>query len=258
MTTEIPRTPPAAVDGSAATNGADEAAAREALQAEFDAIEAEEWRQSLHDVFYRSGPERVAELLSTLQIEAQREMAQLPVTSRTPYVNTIPIERQPPYPGNREIEQRIKSFVRWNAMAMVVDANNRHEGIGGHISTYASAATLYEVGFNHFFRGRERPERRRPDLHPGPRLAGHLRPRVPRGPVERGAAVQLPPRAGRGRRAAVVPAPVADGALLEVPHRLDGPRAADGDLPGPVHALPRRPRHQGALRREGVDLHRRR
>ena len=157
MTTETPRTPPAAVDGAAGGNGADEAASRAALQAEFEAIESEEWRQSLHDVFYRGGPERVAELLSTLQIEAQREMAQLPVTSRTPYVNTIPIERQPPFPGNRQIEQRIKSFVRWNAMAMVVDANNRHEGIGGHISTYASAATLYEVGFNHFFRGADDP-----------------------------------------------------------------------------------------------------
>ena len=157
MTTEIPRTPSAAVDGAAAGNGADEAASRAALEAEFDAIETEEWRQSLHDVFYRRGPERVAELLGDLQIEAQREMAQLPVTSRTPYVNTIPIERQPPFPGNRQIEQRIKSFVRWNAMAMVVDANNRHEGIGGHISTYASAATLYEVGFNHFFRGADDP-----------------------------------------------------------------------------------------------------
>ena len=157
MTTETPRTQHAGVDGAAGSNGADEAASRAALEAELDAIESEEWRESLHDVFYRRGPERVAALLADLQIEAQREMAQLPVTSRTPYVNTIPIERQPPYPGNRQIEQRIKSFVRWNAMAMVVDANNRHEGIGGHISTYASAATLYEVGFNHFFRGADDP-----------------------------------------------------------------------------------------------------
>ena len=84
-------------------------------------------------------------------------MAPLPVTARTPYVNTIPPGREPPYPGNRVIEQRIKSFVRWNAMAMVVEANNRAEGIGGHISTYASAATLYEVGFHHFFRGANDP-----------------------------------------------------------------------------------------------------
>src|SRR5207244_6327826 len=84
----------------------------------------------------------------------QRAGASLPVTSTTPYVNTIPVEREPPYPGDREIERRIKSIIRWNAMAMVVEANQKAHGIGGHISTYASAATLYEVGFNHFFRGR--------------------------------------------------------------------------------------------------------
>lgn len=74
-------------------------------------------------------------------------------TVSTPYVNTIPPEKEPPYPGNREIERRIKSYIRWNAMAMVVKANRVHPDIGGHISTYASCATLYEVGQNHFFRG---------------------------------------------------------------------------------------------------------
>ena len=72
----------------------------------------------------------------------------------TPYVNTIPVEREVPYPGDREIERRIKSLIRWNAMAMVVKANRIHNGLGGHISTYASCATLYEVGFNHFFKGK--------------------------------------------------------------------------------------------------------
>ena len=71
----------------------------------------------------------------------------------TRYINTIPVEAEPPYPGDRELERRIKSLIRWNAMAMVVNANRIHNGLGGHISTYASAATLYEVGFNHFFRG---------------------------------------------------------------------------------------------------------
>ncbi|MBI3322234.1 MAG: pyruvate dehydrogenase (acetyl-transferring), homodimeric type [Candidatus Omnitrophica bacterium] len=75
--------------------------------------------------------------------------------SNTPYVNTIPADREPPYPGDREIERKIKSYIRWNAMAMVVKANRVHEGLGGHISTFASCATLYEVGFNHFFRGAE-------------------------------------------------------------------------------------------------------
>ncbi|MGH6628818.1 MAG: pyruvate dehydrogenase (acetyl-transferring), homodimeric type, partial [Burkholderiales bacterium] len=78
-----------------------------------------------------------------------------PTTVNTPYVNTIPVEDQPDYPGDRDIERKIKSLIRWNAMAMVVKANREHSGLGGHISTYASLATLYEVGFNHFFRGGE-------------------------------------------------------------------------------------------------------
>ncbi len=76
-----------------------------------------------------------------------------PASVTTPYLNTIPVEAEPPYPGDRDAERRIKSYIRWNAMAMVVNANRDHSGIGGHISTYASAAALYEVGFNHFFHG---------------------------------------------------------------------------------------------------------
>ncbi len=82
-----------------------------------------------------------------------RESSTLPPIVNTPYVNTIPADQEPPYPGDRDIERRIKSYIRWNAMAMVVKANRIHDGIGGHISTFASCATLYEVGFNHFFRG---------------------------------------------------------------------------------------------------------
>ena len=77
----------------------------------------------------------------------------VPSIVSTPYVNTIPVQQQPPYPGNREIERRIKSLARWNAMAMVVNANHGDAGVGGHISSYASMATLYEVAYNHFFHG---------------------------------------------------------------------------------------------------------
>ncbi|MCC7495794.1 MAG: pyruvate dehydrogenase (acetyl-transferring), homodimeric type [Fimbriimonadaceae bacterium] len=124
---------------------------------DLELLETRDWVDALHDVLLSSGPERVTRLLEALQIHAQNHGAVLPVTSQTPYVNTIPAERQPAYPGNREIERRIKSIVRWNAMAMVVRANRAETGIGGHISTYASAATLYEVGFNHFFRGPDHP-----------------------------------------------------------------------------------------------------
>jgi pyruvate dehydrogenase E1 component len=122
-----------------------------------DWVDTQEWIDALRDVTRSRGPERASSLLESLQIAAQRLGVPLPVTSRTPYVNTIPVDRQPPYPGTIELEDRIKNIIRWNAMAMVSEANEKSSGIGGHISTYASAATLYEVGFNHFFRGPDDP-----------------------------------------------------------------------------------------------------
>ncbi|MCY3784185.1 MAG: pyruvate dehydrogenase (acetyl-transferring), homodimeric type [Chloroflexi bacterium] len=123
-----------------------------------DAVETRDWLDALHDVRRLSGNERVRELLRELQIHAQRAGGVLPVTARTPYANSIPPEREPAYPGDEALEWQIRSIIRWNAMAMVVAANREADGIGGHISTYASAATLYEVGFNHFFRGPDHPE----------------------------------------------------------------------------------------------------
>ncbi len=119
-----------------------------------DPAETKEWLESLSYVLASKGPERVQYLLSQLSEAAYRGGVELPFTANTPYINTIPPNKQPIYPGNREIERRIKSIIRWNAMAMVVRANRENPGIGGHISTYASAATLLEVGFNHFFRGK--------------------------------------------------------------------------------------------------------
>ncbi len=113
--------------------------------------ETREWLESLHYVLRKHGPERALQLVEELQSELRRRGVTVPFTTTTPYVNTIPVDLQPPYPGSRELERRIKSIVRWNAMAMVVRANKESPGIGGHISTFASAATLYEVGFNHFF-----------------------------------------------------------------------------------------------------------
>ncbi|MDZ4198941.1 MAG: pyruvate dehydrogenase (acetyl-transferring), homodimeric type, partial [Kiritimatiellia bacterium] len=119
-----------------------------------DVEETRDWISSLDELLLRAGPERVNRILRELQVHAHQKGVRIPFTANTPYMNSIPAAEQPPYPGNREIERRIKSLIRWNAMAMVVRANREEEGIGGHISTYASAATLYEVGFNHFFRAR--------------------------------------------------------------------------------------------------------
>src|SRR5580700_5457493 len=117
-------------------------------------VELREWLDSLDFVLQEQGRERAAQILQRLQQHAAEAGVTLPFTANTPYVNTIPASAQPPYPGNQEIERRIKSFARWNALAMVVRANREEPGIGGHISTYGSAATLYEVAFNHFFRAR--------------------------------------------------------------------------------------------------------
>ncbi len=121
--------------------------------AELEAIEIREWLDSLDYVLNNGSPGRAGRLLQHLQAHTERAGEKVPFSATTPYCNTIPADKQPPYPGSQETERRIKSLVRWNALAMVVRANRLEEGIGGHISTYASAATLYEVGFNHFFRG---------------------------------------------------------------------------------------------------------
>ncbi len=120
-------------------------------------IENKEWIESLDYILQTQGSERVTELLKKLQIRAQEKGVKIPFSANTPYINTIPADKQPVFPGSREIERRIKSILRWNAMAMVVRANRELGGIGGHISTYASSATLYEIGFNHFFRGKNDP-----------------------------------------------------------------------------------------------------
>ncbi|HCN10344.1 MAG TPA: pyruvate dehydrogenase (acetyl-transferring), homodimeric type, partial [Lentisphaeria bacterium] len=120
---------------------------------DIDAIESAEWRDSLDYVLKHSGAERVRELLDQLQNHARQHGVSVPFASNTPYINTIPAAKQPPYPGSHDIEQRITNMIRWNAIIMVVRANLRDDTIGGHIATYASAATLYEVAFNHFIRG---------------------------------------------------------------------------------------------------------
>jgi len=125
--------------------------------ADLDTTERREWLESLDYVLQSGGPIKVARLLRELSDHATQSGVKLPFSANTPYINTIRVEDHAPMPGDPDIERRIKSLVRWNAAAMVVKANKEEEGIGGHISTFASAATLYEVGFNHFFRGRSGP-----------------------------------------------------------------------------------------------------
>ena len=120
-----------------------------------DPEETQEWIDSFDYLLKEVGPDRAVFILNRLKNELIDAGHPLPFTANTPYVNSIPADSQPPYPGNIEVEKRIRSLVRWNAMAMVVRANRACPGIGGHISTFASLAMLLDVGFNHFFRGSE-------------------------------------------------------------------------------------------------------
>lgn len=118
-----------------------------------NSLETQEWLDSLAYVLGDAGDNRTAELLQELDHYAYFHGVPIEFKQNTPYINTIPAEEQPEYPGDLEMERRIRNINRWNAVAMVVKANKKSDGIGGHLSTYASAAELLEVGFNHFFRG---------------------------------------------------------------------------------------------------------
>src|ERR687892_2918625 len=116
-----------------------------------DPQETQEWLEALEAVLDREGPERALFLLKKLIDKARRSGAYLPYSANTAYLNTIPPSKEERSPGDAALEWRIRSIIRWNAMAMVVKTNRNNPGLGGHIASFASCATLYEVGFNHFF-----------------------------------------------------------------------------------------------------------
>ncbi|MCI0749824.1 MAG: pyruvate dehydrogenase (acetyl-transferring), homodimeric type [Nevskiales bacterium] len=125
---------------------------------DLDPGETHEWLEALAAVLEREGPERAHYLLEALIEKSRRSGAFIPFSPNTAYLNTIPPHREQRSPGDHALEWKIRSIIRWNAMAMVINANREHAGIGGHIATFASAATLYEVGFNHFFKGPQHPQ----------------------------------------------------------------------------------------------------
>jgi pyruvate dehydrogenase E1 component len=124
------------------------------IQPDTDPQETREWLDALDSVLEREGPARANYLLEKLVDKARNVGAYIPYNANTAYKNTIPLAQEERSPGDAELEHRIRSYVRWNAMAMVVRANQESSGLGGHIASFASAATLYDVGFNHFFRAR--------------------------------------------------------------------------------------------------------
>ena len=125
--------------------------------ADIDPDETSEWLESFDDLLGRSGPARARYLMLRLLERAGEQRVAIPALTSTDYVNTIPTDLEPWFPGDEEVERRYRRWIRWNAAIMVHRAQRPGVGVGGHISTYASSASLYEVGFNHFFRGKSHP-----------------------------------------------------------------------------------------------------
>ncbi len=147
--------------------------AEESKRTDIDPAETREWLESIDSVLRVHGAERAHFLIDRIIDHSRRSGAYLPYSPNTAYQNTIAPGQEPDYPGDRALERRIEAFIRWNAMAMVVHANRKSSEYGGHIATYASSATLYEVGFNHFWRAAT-------DEHPGDKIyiQGHSSPGI--------------------------------------------------------------------------------
>ena len=152
---------------------------------DIDPDETDDWLASLDQVVADEGEARARFIIYKLLKRARQLQVGLPPLTQTRYINTISPEQEPDFPGDEQMERRIRRLIRWNAVAMVLRANNRFSGIGGHLATYASAATLYEVGFNHFFRGKDDGGSGDQIFYQGHAAPGHLRSRVPRGPPDR-------------------------------------------------------------------------
>ena len=181
---------------------------------DMDPEETDEWLESLRTMTSSSGSSRARLLLQELLSEATALGIDIS-TSRTPYLNSISIDQQKPYPGNLGIEKEIQNHVLWNAAAMVSDANRRMDGIGGHISTYASSSTLYEVGFNHVFRGKDHN-----GIGDALYIQGHASPGIYSRAFLEGR-ISVPPGSIR-RRPLFIPSPSSNARILGVPNSLHG------------------------------------
>ena len=209
---------------------------------DLDAIETSEWLEALEAVVAHDGPDRARQILTRV-IERAQHAGTGPIASlNTPYVNTIPLEREAQLPGDPAVERRLRSIVRWNAIAMVVRANKHSSELGGHIASYQSLATLYEVGFNHFWRAPS--EEHGGDLvyfqghsSPGNYARAYLEGRLTEEQLD-GFRQEVSKPGGLE----LLSAPVADARVLAVLDGLAGDRADHLDLPGAVHEVPARAR----------------
>jgi pyruvate dehydrogenase E1 component len=209
-----------------------------AAPSDADPQETREWLDALQAVIAEEGPERAHFLLEQLIALSHQAGINMPYSATTDYINTIPVDQQPVAPGDYEMEHRIRTYARWNALAMVLRANKGDSNLGGHIASYASAATLYDVGFNHFWRSPLQ------ENHGGDLVfsQGHSAPGIYARAFMLGRLTEEQMDNFRaevdGKGLLVLSASLADAGLLAVPDGIDGPRPAAGDLPGALHEVP--------------------
>ena len=204
-----------------------------------EVLETREWVDSLDYVLSKGGPVRAGRLLQQLALHPRRAAGVNLPSCHHAVSKHDSFGPQPPFPGSQEMERRIKSLVRWNALAMVVRANKIQEGIGGHISTFASAATLYEVAFNHFFQTKTETGDRdfvyfQGHAAPGIYARAYLEGRIPRRK-----AGKLPPRTQTWRGIKFLSSPLAHAQFLGVPHSLNGLGTDSSDLSRALYPLSR-------------------
>ncbi len=224
-----------------------------------DPEETSEWAESLDALVAEKGHQRAREIMLSLLKRSKELHLGVPMVPTTDYLNTIAPENEPEFPGDEEIERRYRAWIRWNAAMLVHRAQRPGIAVGGHISTYASSAALYEVGFNHFFRGQDHPGGGDQIFIQGHASPGTYARAFLEGRLERRPARRLPPgEVARPQRPVVVPAPAAHARVLAVPDGLDGPRPDQRDLPGAGQPVPHQPRHQGRVRPARVGVPRRR
>jgi pyruvate dehydrogenase E1 component len=229
---------------------------------DIDPSETAEWLESLDAVIGESGRGRARFLMLKLLERARAKAVGVPSLTSTDFINTIPPEQEPWFPGDEHIERRIRAYIRWNAAIMVSRANRPEYGVGGHIATYASSASLYEVGFNHFFRGKDHLSSV-PGSDSGDQIffQGHASPGIYARAFLEGRLedAQLDAFRGRAHRGAVVvPAPAADAPVLGVPDGVDGAGVDRRHLPGTVQPLPAESADQGHVALQGMGFPRRR
>ena len=202
------------------------------------------------------GQDRAAFLLDELLDRARRRGTPVPYSAATPYLNTIPPDREAQHPGDRAIEHRIRSYIRWNALAIVLRANKESSELGGHIASFQSAATLYDTGFMHFWRAPS-------EEHGGDLvfIQGHCSPGIYARAFVEGRLTEEQLLRFRqevdGGGLSLLSASLADAGFLAVPDRLHGPRPADGHLPGALPEIPAGPRPGANRGAQGLGLPRR-